>query len=176
MTKPIEIQSLAVDALLTQLHAKLDDMSPLLQVIGEDMIERTKLRFVTATGPDGVRWQPNAQVTLVNYLQKKGGFSKKTGKITAKGQQLVSGKRPLQGQSGDLARQFSYRVLAGTQLTVASSMVYAAMQQYGGTKAKYPKLWGDIPARQFFPVQADGQLYPDEENKIVDRLREYLSL
>jgi phage gpG-like protein len=49
------------------------------------------------------------------------------------------------------------------------------MQQFGGTKAQFPNLWGDIPARPFLPITADGALYPAEESLIVDTLQRYLA-
>lgn len=174
--KSVEVTSGPVRALLAQLRDKVDDMSPLLQATGEDIVEGIKQRFSTATAPDGTPWQANSRVTMERYITQRGGLSKKTGKISAKGQKLAINKRPLQGKSGDLARQFSSRVLGGSTLLVGSSMVYAAMQQYGGTKAQFPNLWGNIPARPFFPVRPDGSLYPEEEAKIVDRLRQYLSI
>jgi phage gpG-like protein len=44
-------------------------------------------------------------------------------------------------------------------------MPYAAMQNFGGTKAEFPHLWGDIPARAFFPDKARG--LPDDYNKEI---------
>jgi hypothetical protein len=44
-------------------------------------------------------------------------------------------------------------------------MVYAAMQQFGGTLG--PRTWfpgAKIPARPFLPVYADGTLYPKERD------------
>ena len=174
MATTIEVVNQAVNAALTALRNKLGDMSPVLLAIGEDMVERIKGRFGTTTGPDGSRWAPNSQVTLIRYLEKKGGFSKKTGKITAKGQTLAIAKRPLQGESGDLARQVFRQVFSGNELMVGSNMVYAAMQQFGGTKSQFPNLWGDIPARPFFPITPDGKLYPAEADLIVGRVRQYL--
>jgi phage gpG-like protein len=174
--KTIVVTSGPVSALLSQLRDKVDDMAPFLIATGDDLVEGIKQRFVTATAPDGTPWQANSQVTMERYIMQRGGLSKKTGKILAKGQKLAMNKRPLQGQTGDLARQFSSRVLSGSSLFVGSSMIYAAMQQYGGTKSQFPKLWGDIPARPFFPIRADGTLYPQEEAKIVDRLRQYLTI
>lgn len=176
MSKAIEVRSTALSALLTALHDRVNDMAPLLMATGDDLIEGTKQRFASATGPDGSPWKANSQTTLEAYIMQRGGLSKKTGKITAKGQMLATSKRPLQGHSGDLARQFSSQVTSGTTLLVGSSMIYAAMQQYGGTKAQFPHLWGDIPARPFFPLRPDGSLYPQEEAKLVDRLRQYLTI
>ncbi|MBC7859185.1 MAG: phage virion morphogenesis protein [Burkholderiaceae bacterium] len=175
MSKTVDVKSQAVMAMLLQLHDKTDDMSPVLRAIGEDVTERSKQRFVTTTGPDGVPWRPNTQATLMRYLGKRGGFSKKTGKIVAKGKALAMSKKPLHGESGDLARQIFHQVISDSVL-VRSSMIYAAMQQYGGTKAQFPNLWGNIPARQFFPVTPDGKLYPQEEGLIVEQLRQYLTI
>jgi phage gpG-like protein len=62
------------------------------------------------------------------------------------------------------------------ELLVASPAPQAFMMQFGGAKADFPHLWGDIPARPFFPVRRDGTLYPAEESDIVDSLRQYLTL
>lgn len=175
MSKTIDVKSQAVMAMLTQLRDRTDDMSPVLRTIGEDVTERIKQRFATATGPDGVPWRPNTQATLMRYLGKKGGFSKKTGKIGAKGKGLAISKKPLHGESGDLARQIFPQVISDSVM-VKSSMIYAAMQQYGGSKGQFPNLWGNIPARPFFPVTPDGKLYPQEESMIVESLRQYLAI
>ncbi|MDQ2822450.1 MAG: phage virion morphogenesis protein [Pseudomonadota bacterium] len=174
--KAIDVSSAAVTAMLAQLRGKFDDMSPFLLAIGDDMVDGIKQRFATATAPDGTPWRTNSRATLERYIMQRGGFSKKTGKILAKGQKLAISKKPLQGHSGDLARQFSSQVYSGTSLTVGSSMIYAAMQQYGGSKARFRNLWGDIPARPFFPIQPDGTLYPQAEAKIVEMLRQYLTI
>jgi phage gpG-like protein len=174
MSATIEVRSEAVTAAFNALGARVGDMSPVLIALGDDIIERTKQRFASATGPDGTPWLPNTQATLIAYLRKKGGFSGKTGKITAKGQTLAAGKRPLQGESGDLERQFSSLVVSGNTLLVGSTMIYAAMQQFGGTKGQFPNLWGDIPARPFLPITPDGGLYAEEENLIVESVRQYL--
>lgn len=174
--KAIDVRSAPLIELLTQLQGKVDDMAPLLMATGDDLIEGIKQRFATATAPDGTPWKANSQATMMAYIMRRGGLSKKTGKISAKGVKLAINKRPLQGHSGDLARQLSSAVSGGDTLLVGSSMIYAAMQQYGGSKAQFPHLWGDIPARPFFPLRPDGTLYPQEETKIVDRLRQYLTI
>jgi len=174
MASYIQIDSQAVKYLLSRTADKVNDLSPVLLAIGDDIIERTKQRFASATGPDGKTWVANSEATLINYIRRRGGFSDKTGRITAKGQRLAINKRPLQGESGDLAQQFSKLVVGGNSLLVGSTMVYAAMQQFGGTKAQFPNLWNDIPARPFLPIMPDGALYAVEEARILDALRHYL--
>ena len=173
MTITIRVNNQAITDALAQLQGRVGDISPVLAALGEDVMERTKQRFASATAPDGARWQSNAQSTLMHYLQEKGGFSAKTGKLSAKGQKLAINKRPLQGDSGRLASQFKYDVTSDA-LTVGSTMIYAAMQQYGGTKGQFPNLWGNIPARPFLPVTPGGELYPGEVDKIVAGIRQYL--
>lgn len=181
MPTVIAINNIAVNALLERLQQRTSDLSPVLRAIGEDIMERTKQRFSTATAPDGTPWAANSQVTLMHYLNKSEKnspgkiFSAKTGKISAKGQKLAIGKKPLKGEGDDLARQFV--VLPDEHgVTVGSSMLYAAMQQFGGKKSQFPNLWGDIPARPFLPVMSNGDLYPQEEAQIIDMIQDYLTL
>ena len=175
MSKAIEVRSQAVTALLTQLKDKTGNVSPVLKALGEDIAERTKERFGTGAAPDGTPWQANSHVTLMRYLQAKGGLSKKTGKVSAKGKLAAAGKKPLIGISHDLSRQISWDVV-GETLTVGSTMKYARIQQQGGAKAQFSNLWGDIPARPFLPITPAGTLYPQEESRIVETLREYLAV
>lgn len=173
MATIIEIQHQALNIALNRLTGHIDNPTPFLTAIGEDGVERVKQRFGTATGPDGTRWQANSRVTLINYIRAKGGFSRKSGKILAKGQVLAMAKRPLQGLSSDLARELYFNASAHS-VTIGSVMKYAAMQQFGGTKAQFKNLWGNIPSRQFLPIDASGELYQVEADVILEQLREYL--
>lgn len=169
----IQVTDREVIAALARLQERLGNFDPLLRAIGEDLVARTKQRFATATAPDGTAWRANSPATIQNYIRSRGGFSKKTGKLLAKGEKLQASKKPLQGTSGDLARQIHYQVANG-ELTMGSSMIYAAMQHFGGKKSRFAHLWGDIPAREFLPITAAGELYPSEATAIVGMLREYL--
>lgn len=173
MPSIIEVRHQVLAAALGQLEHQVATAPSILAAVGEDIVERTKARFASATGPDGAKWRPNTRVTLMNYIKNRGGFSRKTGKILAKGQALAISKRPLQGLTGDLARQI-VPVVSDNALTVGTTMIYAAMQQFGGSRARFGQLWGDIPARPFLPITPTGELYPNEADLIVDRLREYL--
>lgn len=48
--------------------------------------------------------------------------------------------------SGDLLDSMQH-IVAGKSVEVGSNLVYFAMQNFGGKKADFPNLWGDIPAR-----------------------------
>lgn len=82
-------------------------------------------------------------------------------------------KKPLIGQSRDLQRQFSY-VATADSVTVSNSMVYATMQQFGGTMQQFPHLWGDIPGRPFMPMADDGGLMPVAEAEVLQVMQDYL--
>lgn len=118
MTTTIEVNDQAVRAALGELQRRVNRLQPVLQAVGEDITQRAKARFGTSTGPDGVRWKANAPAVA-----------------KAKG-----GRPPLVGESGDLRRQIVPQV-AGDTLTVTSTPVYAAIQQFGGTieRAAYSK-------------------------------------
>lgn len=165
----IEVKDSGVQAALDALAAKVGNLQPILQTIGEDLMARSKARFQTGTGPDGRRWLPNARSTIEAYVRQQGGFGKKG--INRKGQTLAVNKRPLIGLSKSLMSQF--HVLADAHsVTVGNSMIYAAIHQFGGQAGRGKKV--RIPARPFFPVRLDGRLYPQEQAKILDLLNGYL--
>lgn len=161
----IEVTNARVLAILDRLSHGMADPRPVLIAWGEDLTESAKQRFVTSTGPDGERWASNTEATYLAYLQKlsgsygkdgkrtgtKKGFLNKEGRLAAKGSAAMTGKKPLIGQGKSLATQIYYRV-EGDTLHVGSPLVYAAMQQFGGSKSEFPNLWGDIPARPFLGV------------------------
>jgi len=193
----VEVSDSAVQSALEKLAAKVTNPKPILQALGEDLMERTKLRFATSTGPDGQRWQPNARATLEAYIGRRGGFGKKG--INKKGQALAISKKPLIGHSRSLSTQFHVRADA-TSVTVGNSMIYASTHQFGarvgefgryyqlfrlkydkddfrrhaGSKKGHPIPWGNIPARPFLPVRSDGTLYPAERSAIIDALNAWL--
>lgn len=116
----------------------LGDMTPVMQDLGEYFVRSTKARFPTGRSPDGTAWRPKSAVTLERY-RKTGG-----------------GTRPLFGPSGMLNSTIAYEASA-TEVAWGSNMIYAAMMHYGGTRAQWPHLWGDIPARPFLGVSAEDE-------------------
>lgn len=118
---------------------------PALLAIGESLVLSTKKRFESSTAPDGSRWTPNKSSTL---KRKKGN-------------------KPLIGKTGLLSQQISY-ALDGDGLRIGSPMEYAAMQQFGGKKSRFPNLWGDIPARPFLGIS------DADETMILKTVNDYL--
>jgi len=169
MTVSIEVDDKDVLAALDRLAKKGANLRPALQDIGEYLAETTKRRFDTSTGPDGQKWAPNSEATMLNYLRlHKGNFTRKGKKLSAKGIQRVQGKRPLIGETRSLSSTINYQI-DGNELAVGTPMVYGAMQQYGGKKSDFPNLWGDIPARPFLGLS------DTDRTTVLDILQGYLS-
>lgn len=164
----IDFNDSAAQAVLTKLIKAMQDTRPAMVEIGEDLIELSKRSFETSSSPSGQRWLPNRPSTLIAYLNKFKGNYRKDGRLSKKGAERAINKKPLIGESRALAQQFSYSATANS-VVVRNSQVYAAIQQFGGTKAEFPHLWGNIPARPFMPLDANGT--PDAEaQKIVLRI------
>ena len=134
---------------LQGLFMRASDLRPALLEIGEDLAESTRRRFVTSTAPDGTPWAPNSPVTINRYLGVFGGSYKKDGSLSKKGEARKGHKKPLIGESKDLSTTIAYQLEGDRAVMIGSNKPYAAMQQFGGTKAQWPHLWGDIPARPY---------------------------
>lgn len=147
-----------------------------LAAIGEAVLMPfVRERFATSTDPYGEPWEQNSDTTLRAALHRSGKNFTKKGKLSAKGAKLLAGKKPLIGEGGpgSLGNSFAPSVRGDDTALVTSNLKYAAMQNFGGSKAEFPNLWGDIPARQFFPDQERG-LPGEVQSGIKDVLREAL--
>lgn len=165
----IKIDNAGVVDAFNRLIALGESPQPVLKAIGECVAEFTKTRFEQSVDPYGTPWAPNSDVTLRKLLHGSGKNFTKKGALSKRGTQVLAGKKPLIGESKSLSTQFHSTVI-GDSVTVTSSLAYAAMQQFGGTRAEFPHLWGDIPARPFFPNAEQG--LPDElSDEIADILR-----
>ncbi len=172
----ITVQDQAVQASLKALSARVGNMRPVLQTLGEGIIERTKRRFETSTGPDGVKWKDPSNVTLALFGERLAGFKskrKKDGSLNAKGQRDLANKKLLI-DTGILSSKIFHIASANTLTvsTAASTAPYGAIQQFGGKAGRGHKV--TIPARPFLPIHQDGTLYPKEQSEILSALNEYL--
>jgi len=130
----VEFDDREIRRALQGLLAVTGSLDEVLTEIGEELAESTKQRFGTQTGPDGQSWEPNSPVTI----ERKGR------------------NQPLTDH-GTLGEQIEPRLLGNDTLAVGSSTEYAAMQHFGGAKAEFPHLWGDIPARPFLGISDDDE-------------------
>lgn len=145
-----------------------------LMAIGETvLLPFTRERFTTSTDPYGEPWEQNADATLRAALHRSGKNFTKKGSLSKRGTAVLAGKKPLIGESKTLSTKFNPTVIGDDMVTLTSIAKYAAMQNFGGSKAEFPNLWGDIPARQIFPDKQRG--LPGKINTgIRDVLREAL--
>lgn len=168
----ITIQDREVLATLQAITQRIGNIAPVLQAIGDDITERTKRRFDTSTGPDGVPWKDNSPATMGIYSLRLGkGHRKKDGSLNKQGQARVAGKKPLI-DTGELRRQIVPQV-SNNVLTVTATPAYAAIHQFGGQAGRNRKV--KIPARPYLPVKADGNLYPQEQTLILETLQSFLT-
>lgn len=135
----IEIDDREVRAALAELAARVGDLTPVMQEIGEVLVESSKQRFAKSQAPDGSPWAPNRPVTLARK----------------------SGSRPLIGETKSLSEQIHARA-GRDRVEIGSTMQYAATQQFGARRGQFGKTrrgapipWGDIPARPFLGLSAD---------------------
>lgn len=159
----VELKADQISVALDRLSAALDDMTPLFQEIGDLLRASTKDRFTAGEAPDGSKWAAKSPATLAAYAARNAPID----------------IRPLFGPSRRLADEISVRSWA-TGAEIGSSLVYAAVQQFGAAKGsmgarmgrtrpseKRPKSqdyfitipWGDIPARPFLGISTQDQTY-----------------
>lgn len=143
----VKIENEKVKQVLQDLQRAVHDPAPALREIGEVLEESTKQRFVTTTDPDGHPWLLNSVLSTLHYKESD---------------------RPLTGETGKLMDEIHYQLIGSDTLQVGSPMKYAAMQQFGGTKAEFPNLWGDILARPFLGISES------DEAKILSTIERHL--
>lgn len=171
----IQVQDNEVLAAMNRLAQAAVNPAPALKAIGEMLLEQTGDNFSASRDPWGITWAPNSPVTIARYLMSRSGtISKRTGGLTKKGQKLLSGKKPLFGESQALSKSFHYAV-ASNEVWFGSNIIYAAMQHFGGKRSQFPNLWGDIPARRILPIDDQGQLAPKASLAITEIVNEYLA-
>lgn len=163
-----------VQATLAAVLAAFQNPREALKPIGDILVDFTKERFAVSRDPYGTPWAANSDTTLRVLLHSNSkNFTPADGKVSARGQRVLANKKPLIGAGERLSTQLFYDVVGSTSVEVRSSTQYAAMHQFGGKKADFPHLWGDIPARPFFPDAQRG-LPPELAQSIKEALAESL--
>jgi phage virion morphogenesis protein len=126
----INVDDQQILAALRQLTVIANNLAPVFPEIGEQLKINATERFVQQVDPDDNPWHELSDVTKARKTQN-------TNKI------LV--------ESTDLMRLLRYQI-NGDDLEFGTDRIYGAMMQFGGTKAQYSHLWGDIPARPYLGI------------------------
>lgn len=180
----IQVNDKQVLDVLAAMISRSQDLRPALNEIGMDMVHSTKQRFNSAISPDGVPWAANKQVTIDRFVglhaknfrtdgtELPNKNFKKDGSLSRRGEAAVASgatKKPLSGKTRALQTTINYQLIGSTGVSIGSPMVYAAMQQFGGTKAQFPHLWNDIAARPFLGIS------DADKTNILDIIGSYLA-
>lgn len=133
-----------VRARLGLLARRLDDMTPVMADIGEQLLVSTKERFGQGKSPEGAPWAPKSPTTLAAYERRNDRAD----------------PRPLFGPSRRLSSEIVVRpwrkyVEIGSNLAYAAAMQFGMAKGYAGrTSRGGPIPWGNIPARPFLGLSA----------------------
>lgn len=132
----VEFDTTQADALLREVAANLSDMTPVMDQIGEVLINSTRARFGRGIAPDGTAWAPNTPATIA----RKGSAN------------------PLIGQTRTLSRTI-FHAARPDGVSWGSNLIYSAVQQMGAGKGVFGEMtngqsipWGTIPARPFIGI------------------------
>lgn len=113
---------------LSNLHFDSAKMQKFSRLAGAEMVYQTEERFANQHDLQRQPWLPSQRA------------------IRERGQTLRDTSR--------LLSSLTYVALPDG-VTWGTNVVYARMMHYGGTKALFPHLWGDIPARPFLGMNDD---------------------
>lgn len=127
------------------------NLSPVFHDMGEHMVNSTHDNFENSVTPDGEPWAANSEATFAAMLGASD--TNKSGRLNRRGANKVASKQPLIANH-TLMQSIHYEA-ASTGVTIGTNLVYGAMMHFGGTKAEYPHLWGDIPARNYLGASSE---------------------
>ena len=138
----VEFDDAEVRRALDRLIAAGGDLRPVMEDIGEHLLNTTRERFSTQTDPDGAAWAPLSETTK---RRKK----RNVGKVLT--------------EEGTLRGQIVYRADSDS-VVVGSPTIYAGTHQFGAKQGAFgstskgsPIPWGDIPARPIFGLSDDDE-------------------
>lgn len=113
---------------LRNLYFDNEKMQKFSRLAGAEMVNRTEERFYNQHDLSRQPWLPSKRA-----LEQGGKTLRDTGRLMA---------------------SLTYIALPDG-VTWGTNVIYARMMHYGGSKAMFPHLWGDIPARPFMGMNED---------------------
>jgi len=145
-----------LDPALAAVAAAVEDMTPVMEAIGELLLVSAQDRMRDGVQPDGAPFAPRAQSTLDRYAKLGLSFG-----------------APL-NLSGDMRNTLFYdadqdRVEYGSNAIQAAVMPFGAAKGAFGTASNGSSIpWGTIPARPFIGLS------DDDQSNIIAELEEWL--
>ncbi|WP_433886073.1 phage virion morphogenesis protein [Pseudomonas vranovensis] len=150
----VELDHSRLQETLRKVEWAVGDLAPLMKGIAAEMASVTEENLEEEGRPD---WESLSSVTTERREQSG----------TWPGQML-------QVSAAGLAASITTQATDSSAL-VGSNKPYAAMMHFGGKKADFPHLWGDIPGRPYLPMDVEGKLQPEAEDAILDLALQHLS-
>ncbi|MDD1016844.1 phage virion morphogenesis protein [Pseudomonas rubra] len=150
----VELDHSRLQEALRKVEWAVGDLAPLMKGIAAEMASVTEENLEEQGRPD---WESLSSVTTERREQAG----------TWPGQML-------QVSAGGLAASITTQATDSSAL-VGSNKPYAAMMHFGGKKADFPHLWGDIPGRPYLPMDVEGKLQPEAEEALLDLALQHLA-
>ncbi|MDD0973814.1 phage virion morphogenesis protein [Pseudomonas fontis] len=150
----VELDHSRLQETLRKVEWAVGDLAPLMKGIAAEMASVTEENLEEQGRPD---WESLSSVTTERREQSG----------TWPGQML-------QVSAAGLAASITTQATDSSAL-VGSNKPYAAMMHFGGKKADFPHLWGDIPGRPYLPMDVEGKLQSEAEDAILDLALQHLS-
>ncbi|GHU27519.1 hypothetical protein AGMMS50256_07570 [Betaproteobacteria bacterium] len=130
---------------LSQLAARMDDMTPVMTEIGAELKARISNRFETQTDPDGKKWTGWAPSTIKSYPK--------------------DGNHTILDRHGDMLDNLGYQADKNT-VTVGFGSPYAAFHEFGTRK---------MPRRGLLFTNPEARmLSTDDETTVLDILQNFM--
>lgn len=120
----IKVESIQMEAVLNELAGRMGDLTPVMQTIGEIIVEQTDTAFETGVAPGGKAWPASERAMATG------------------GQTLID--------TAVLRNSITIQATEN-QVEVGTNELYAAIHQLGGKAGRGKKTV--IPSRPFLPDQ-----------------------
>lgn len=136
----LELDDRELKRALDTLSARVSNMTPVMHRIAQVMDEGTRQHFEAERGPDGQKWKPLAESTLLAHMRRAspGGLLTKRGNTRAKAVSALAQKKILR-ERGDLGHELIKEATSMSAI-LGSNKTYSNTHQFGR---------GNIPARPF---------------------------
>lgn len=152
---------------IRKLDLSSSELTAVNRQIGQVIKEGTIERFQSEKSPEGEKWVPLAESTLIARARKRSNKLKtKKGEYTKRARTIMANAKPLK-DTGKLMSSLS--VKANKQgVAVGTNAVQAGLMQMGGTAGRGRKV--KVPARPFLGMSDEEK--QDIQNLLIDFIEE----